>query len=69
MPPGSILLGGQDMHTLWHAAVCQAEGVGMHTSSKQRAVGICLVLGSILVLVALWDMPENLGETRSRTGG
>jgi hypothetical protein len=35
--------------------------------SQQRAVGICLVLGSILVLVALWDMPRGLRvETRSK---
>jgi len=29
------------------------------TKSKQRAVGILLVLGSILVLIALWDLPED----------
>jgi hypothetical protein len=27
--------------------------------NKQRAVGILLVLGSILVLMATWDLPEN----------
>jgi hypothetical protein len=27
--------------------------------SKQRAVGLLLVLGSILVLVAIWDLPEG----------
>jgi hypothetical protein len=27
--------------------------------NKQRAIGILLVLGSILVLVATWDLPEN----------
>jgi hypothetical protein len=27
--------------------------------SKQRAVGILLVLGSILVLIATWDLPEG----------
>jgi hypothetical protein len=27
--------------------------------SKRRAVGILLVLGSILVLVATWDLPED----------
>jgi hypothetical protein len=28
-------------------------------SNKQRAIGILLVLGSILVLMATWDLPEN----------
>jgi hypothetical protein len=28
-------------------------------NSKQRAVGLLLVLGSILVLIATWDMPES----------
>lgn len=34
--------------------------------SKQRAVGICLVLGSILVLAAVWDwdIPEDPGSRR-----
>jgi succinate dehydrogenase/fumarate reductase cytochrome b subunit len=27
--------------------------------NKQRAIGILLVLGSILVMVATWDLPEN----------
>jgi hypothetical protein len=27
--------------------------------SKQRAVGILLVLGSILVLLVTWDLPED----------
>jgi hypothetical protein len=27
--------------------------------NKQRAIGILLVFGSILVLVATWDLPEN----------
>ena len=27
--------------------------------NKQRAIGILLVLGSILVLMATWDLPEN----------
>jgi hypothetical protein len=27
--------------------------------SKRRAVGLLLVLGSILVLVAAWDFPEG----------
>jgi hypothetical protein len=27
--------------------------------SKQRAVGILLVFGSILVLLATWDLPEG----------
>jgi hypothetical protein len=27
--------------------------------SKQRAVGILLVLGSILVLIATWDLPQG----------
>jgi hypothetical protein len=27
--------------------------------SKRRAVGILLVLGSILVLLATWDLPED----------
>jgi hypothetical protein len=34
----------------------------MHApKSKQRAVGICLILGSILVLAAVWDwdIPEG----------
>jgi hypothetical protein len=27
--------------------------------NKQRAIGILMVLGSILVLVATWDLAEN----------
>jgi hypothetical protein len=27
--------------------------------NKQRAIGILLVLGSVLVLMATWDLPEN----------
>jgi hypothetical protein len=27
--------------------------------SKQRAVGLLLVLGSILVFIATWDFPEG----------
>jgi hypothetical protein len=27
--------------------------------SKHRAIGILLVFGSILVLMATWDLPEN----------
>jgi hypothetical protein len=27
--------------------------------NKQRAIGIFRVLGSILVLVATWDLPED----------
>lgn len=27
--------------------------------TKQRAVGILLVLGSILVMMAVWDLPED----------
>jgi hypothetical protein len=27
--------------------------------NKQRAIGILLVFGSVLVLVATWDLPEN----------
>jgi hypothetical protein len=27
--------------------------------SKRRAVGILLVLGSVLVLLATWDLPED----------
>jgi len=27
--------------------------------NKQRAIGILLVLSSILVLMATWDLPEN----------
>jgi len=27
--------------------------------NKQRAIGILLVLGSILVLMATWDLPES----------
>jgi hypothetical protein len=27
--------------------------------NKQRAIGILLVLGSILIMVATWDLPEN----------
>jgi hypothetical protein len=27
--------------------------------NKQRAIGILVVLGSILVLVATWDLPEK----------
>jgi hypothetical protein len=27
--------------------------------NRQRAVGILVVLGSILVLVAMWDLPEK----------
>ena len=26
--------------------------------NKQRAIGILMILGSILVLVATWDLPE-----------
>ena len=26
---------------------------------KEKAIGILLVLGSILVLMATWDLPEN----------
>jgi hypothetical protein len=26
---------------------------------KERAIGILLLLGSILVLMATWDLPEN----------
>jgi hypothetical protein len=33
--------------------------------SKRRAAGILLVLGSILVLAATWDLPEDkLGQGR-----
>jgi hypothetical protein len=32
--------------------------------NKQRAIGILMVLGSILVLVATWDIAEK----RARTG-
>jgi hypothetical protein len=28
-------------------------------NSKQRAVYLLLVLGSILVMIAAWDIPEN----------
>jgi hypothetical protein len=28
--------------------------------SKQKAVGLLLVLGSILVFIATWDFPERL---------
>ncbi len=28
-------------------------------NSKHRAVGLLLVLGSILVLIATWDIPES----------
>jgi hypothetical protein len=28
-------------------------------NSKQRAIGLLLVLGSILVLIAAWDIPES----------
>jgi hypothetical protein len=28
-------------------------------NSKQRAVCLLMVLGSILVLIASWDIPEN----------
>ena len=31
--------------------------------SRQRAVGILVLLGSILVLLATWDLPEN-GSTQ-----
>jgi hypothetical protein len=27
--------------------------------SKQRAIGLLFVLGSILVLIATWDIPES----------
>ena len=27
--------------------------------SKQRAVGLLFVLGSILLLIAAWDLPED----------
>jgi hypothetical protein len=32
--------------------------------SKQRAVGILFVLGSILVLIATWDLPEGWSAQR-----
>jgi len=28
-------------------------------NSKQRAIGLLFVLGSILVLIATWDIPES----------
>jgi hypothetical protein len=28
--------------------------------SKQRALGLLIVLGSVLVLIASWNFPENL---------
>jgi hypothetical protein len=31
--------------------------------NKQRAIGILIVLGSILVLVATWDIAENQART------
>jgi hypothetical protein len=31
--------------------------------NKQRAIGILMVLGSILVLVATWDIPEKPDRT------
>jgi hypothetical protein len=31
--------------------------------NKQRAIGILVVLGSILVLVATWDIPEKPART------
>jgi hypothetical protein len=30
--------------------------------SKKRAVGLLLVLGSILVLMAIWDLPESMSS-------
>jgi len=36
--------------------------------SKQRAVGILLVLGSILVLMAMWETPTGL-SAHGKQGG
>jgi len=54
---------------VWHAACVIPFGLPagymehlrlVMDKNKQRAIGILLVLGSILVLMATWDLPENL---------